>query len=79
MIIILSSLVALISVSLVHSKILKIARARHLTDEPGERKQQQRPVPTLGGIAVFMGIICGLGIACVPAAPATAEQEVTDR
>ncbi len=67
LIIILSSSVALLSVSLVHAKILKIAKARHLTDEPGERKQQQRPVPTLGGIAVFMGIICGLGIACTMA------------
>lgn len=67
MIIILSSLVALISVSLVHARILKIAKARNLTDEPGERKQQHHPVPTLGGIAVFMGIICGLGVACTMA------------
>ena len=63
LIIVLSSLVALIAVSLVHSKILKIAKARNLTDQPCERKLQRHPVPMLGGIAVFMGVICGLGMA----------------
>lgn len=63
LIIILSSVVALIAVSLVHSKILMIAKSRDLTDKPGERKLQRHPVPMLGGIAVFMGVICGLGMA----------------
>ena len=63
LIIVLSSFVALIAVSLVHSKILKIAKARNLTDQPCERKLQRHPVPMLGGIAVFMGVICGLGMA----------------
>lgn len=67
LIIILSSLVALFSVSQVHSKILKIAKTRNLTDNPGERKLQRHPVPMLGGIAVFMGVICGLGMACTMA------------
>ena len=67
LIIILSSLVALFSVSQVHSKILRIAKARNLTDNPGERKLQRHPVPMLGGIAVFMGVICGLGMACTMA------------
>ena len=67
LIIILSSLVALFSVSQVHSKILRIAKARNLTDKPGERKLQRHPVPMLGGIAVFMGVICGLGMACTMA------------
>ena len=63
LIIILSSIVATVAVSLVHSRILKIAKARDLTDKPGERKQQRHPVPMLGGIAVFFGVICGLGMA----------------
>lgn len=63
LIIILSSIVALVAVSQVHSKILRIAKARDLTDKPGERKLQRHPVPMLGGIAVFMGVICGLGMA----------------
>ena len=64
LIIILSSSIALLTVSLAHSKMLKIAKVRNLTDDPGERKRQHDPVPMLGGIAVFMGVICGLGIAC---------------
>lgn len=63
MIIILSSLVALLSVLYVHSKILEIARQYNLTDAPGKRKYQHHPVPVLGGIAVFMGVICGFGLA----------------
>lgn len=63
LIILLSSVVALIAVILVHSRILRIARARDLTDKPGERKHQRHPVPMLGGIAVFFGVICGLGMA----------------
>lgn len=63
LIILLSSIVALIAVTLVHSRILKIARTRDLTDKPGERKHQRHPVPMLGGIAVFFGVICGLGMA----------------
>lgn len=63
LIILLSSIVALIAVTLVHSRILKIAKARDLTDKPGERKHQRHPVPMLGGIAVFFGVICGLGMA----------------
>ena len=55
LIIILSSLVALFSVSQVHSKILRIAKARNLTDNPGERKLQRHPVPMLGGIASSWG------------------------
>jgi UDP-N-acetylmuramyl pentapeptide phosphotransferase/UDP-N-acetylglucosamine-1-phosphate transferase len=67
LIIIISSLVALFSVSYAHSKILKIARQHNLTDTPGERKTQRHPVPVLGGFAVFIGVICGLGIACTMA------------
>lgn len=63
LIISLSSIVALIAVTLVHSRILRIAKARDLTDKPGERKYQRHPVPMLGGIAVFFGVICGLGMA----------------
>lgn len=63
LIISLSSIVALIAVTLVHSRILRIAKARDLTDKPGERKHQRYPVPMLGGIAVFFGVICGLGMA----------------
>ena len=51
---------ALIATWLVYWPILKIAREKNITDNPGTRKLQKRPVPVLGGVAVFFGIVVGL-------------------
>ena len=37
--------------------IIKIALEKHLYDEPDHRKSHSQPVPTLGGIAIFAGVI----------------------
>ena len=37
--------------------IIKIALAKHLYDEPDARKSHSTPIPTLGGIAIFAGVI----------------------
>ena len=37
--------------------IIKIAEIKHLFDEPDERKLHKTKVPTLGGLAVFAGMI----------------------
>jgi len=38
--------------------LIKVARMKHLVDEPGEeRKVHSRSVPTIGGIIIFAGII----------------------
>lgn len=44
----------------VHPKILKIAILKNLVDNPDARKLQRTPVPVMGGLAVFFGIIIGL-------------------
>lgn len=44
----------------VHPKILKIAILKNLVDNPDARKLQRNPVPVMGGLAVFFGIIIGL-------------------
>ncbi|MBQ8364442.1 MAG: undecaprenyl/decaprenyl-phosphate alpha-N-acetylglucosaminyl 1-phosphate transferase [Bacteroidaceae bacterium] len=44
----------------VHPKILKIAILKNLVDNPDERKLQRRPVPVMGGLAVFFGITVGI-------------------
>ena len=59
-IILLSSLVAFLAVRWVYFKILKIAKNNSLVDVPDSRKLQKRPVPILGGIAVFFGLIAGV-------------------
>lgn len=38
--------------------LIKVAKMKHLVDEPGEeRKLHQRSVPTIGGIIIFSGIL----------------------
>lgn len=38
--------------------VIKVAEQKHLYDEPDEqRKSHQRKIPTLGGIAIFAGIV----------------------
>lgn len=44
----------------VYFKILKIAKDKNLVDNPDARKLQKEPVPVMGGIAVFLGVVFGL-------------------
>ena len=48
----------------VYFKILHIAMKKNLVDNPNVRKLQKRPVPVLGGIAVFFGVLCGTLVGC---------------
>lgn len=58
--IIISSLLALLGTLWIHPKVLKIAIMKNLVDNPDVRKLQRNPVPVIGGIAVFFGIVIGL-------------------
>ena len=51
---------AFTAVTWVYFKILKIALLKGLVDNPDARKLQKVPVPVLGGIAVFFGLLVGL-------------------
>lgn len=55
-----SVIVALLAVHWVFPSILKIAKVKGLVDNPNARKLQKEPVPVLGGIAVFFGIVMGM-------------------
>lgn len=52
--------VAIYTAKWVYFKILKIAKAKNLVDNPDARKLQKDPVPVMGGIAVFWGLTMGL-------------------
>lgn len=52
-------LIAFTATWLVFKPILKIAKEKHLTDDPNSRKLQKIPIPVMGGIAVFFGILIG--------------------
>ena len=38
----------------------RIAKAKNIVDNPNTRKIQIRPVPVLGGLAIFFGIVVGI-------------------
>lgn len=54
-------MISLVTVWIVFRPILKIALLKNVVDRPDARKLQKSPVPVLGGVAVFFGIIVGLG------------------
>ena len=56
----LSCVIAVIVVCWGHSILLKIAKEKNIVDNPDARKLQKRPVPVMGGIAVFFGVVAGL-------------------
>lgn len=56
---------ALLFTALVHPLIVKMAVSRNMFDTPDERKLQTRPVPVMGGLAVFFGIVVGAGATSV--------------
>lgn len=58
--IVLGAVVALASVFWIYFKILKISFRKNLVDCPDARKLQRRPVPVVGGLAVFFGVLAGL-------------------
>lgn len=63
LLILLSAAFSLFSVHWIFIKVLNIAQTKNLVDNPDARKLQKRPVPVMGGIAVFFGLLMGLLLA----------------
>ena len=63
--VLLPSLVALASVFWIYFKILRIAKEKNLVDNPDARKLQTEPVPVMGGIAVFFGVVSAVLVGCI--------------
>lgn len=59
--IILPFFIALFLVGWIHPRLVKIALMKGIVDNPDARKLQRRPVPVMGGTAVFFGIVVGIG------------------
>lgn len=53
---------ALVVVTWVHPRLVQIALMKGIVDNPDARKLQRRPVPVLGGLAVFLGTVAGVGV-----------------
>lgn len=62
---ILTALISFIAVNLVYYHLLIIAKDKTLVDNPEARKLQKEPIPVLGGIAVYFGILIGVLTICL--------------
>lgn len=49
-------------VTWIHPLIVKLAKQKGMVDNPDARKLQKAPVPVLGDIAVFWGVVLGVGL-----------------
>lgn len=58
--ILIGGLTAYAAVRWIYFKVLKVAFEKRLVDNPEARKLQKRPVPVVGGLAVFFGVLAGL-------------------
>ena len=59
----LSFIVAAMAVFVVHPSLVKIAHLKSIVDNPDARKLNKVPVPVLGGVGVFFGIMFSLSVA----------------
>ena len=57
--IVFAAFVALIVTTFVFPKVLWFAKKHNIMDNPNARKLQRTPIPVLGGIAVYIGILMG--------------------
>ncbi len=55
--------VASIVVFVIHPHLVKIAKMKLIVDNPNARKLNKVPVPVLGGVGVFFGLMFGIGVA----------------
>lgn len=60
--ILIAFLSAMLAVVWIHPKLVKIANLKNIVDCPDARKLQRVPIPVLGGVAVFFGIVLGIAL-----------------
>lgn len=53
-------LVSIVVSSLTYPRVLRYAKTHNIVDNPNARKLQRVPVPVMGGLVVFMGILIGV-------------------
>lgn len=54
--------IAMVITAFIHPYIVKMAKTRNMVDVPDYRKLQRTPIPVMGGLAVFFGIVIGAGV-----------------
>lgn len=56
----LAALLAMLTVLIVHPKLVKIAKLKSIVDNPNARKLNKEPIPVLGGVGVFIGLFIAI-------------------
>ena len=51
--------VSMVVSTLVYPGVLRFAKSHDIVDNPNARKLQRMPVPVMGGLVVYVGILCG--------------------
>ena len=59
-ILLLPIVVAVIAVAVIHPRLVKIAKLKNIVDNPDARKLNKVPIPVLGGVGVFFGVMLSL-------------------
>ena len=59
-----TALVSLVVSFIVYPWVLRFARSHDIVDNPNARKLQRRPVPVMGGVVVYFGILAGGLVLC---------------
>lgn len=57
--IVISTITSFIAVKWAFPCFLRISKDKGLVDNPNPRKLQDKPVPVIGGLVVFFGLLCG--------------------
>lgn len=60
---ILPVLVAMFAVAIIQPQLVRIALMKNIVDNPNARKLNKEPVPVLGGVSVFFGLMLSLCLA----------------
>lgn len=60
---ILPILVASLAVFMIHPTLIRVANLKQIVDNPNARKLNKTPIPVLGGVGIFFGIMFSMGVA----------------
>ena len=62
-VVILPIIIPMIVVSIIHPSLVRIAKMKNIVDNPNARKLNKEPIPVLGGVGVFFGMMFSLAVA----------------
>ena len=62
-VVVLPIIIPMIVVAIIHPALVRIAKMKNIVDNPNARKLNKEPIPVLGGVGVFFGLMFSLAVA----------------